>query len=65
MALLIIPLLEGLSEVILSFFKMIKGYCALKISRYNQQIQNPLASQKQIIGFAITEEEENQDDANI
>ena len=68
-AVLFIPLLEGISELILSGFEVIKGYFALRISQYNgeiQKIQMPSSTgEKHVIGFAISEEEGDYEDEDI
>ena len=56
-AVLILPLLEGITDLIQTCFEMIKSYCAFKISQNNTRIQNLSTTKNQVIGFAVTEEE--------
>lgn len=57
------PLLDGLTNLLLSFLEMIRSYCAVIITRNNQKIQRlsaePVHSQ---IGFVIDVDEEVEDD---
>lgn len=61
--LVIQPLLDGFTSLILSFFEMIKGYFALKIAQSNQKIQNLSTDvpTQCAIGFALGEEVEDDD----
>ena len=59
---LVQPLLDGLTSLILSFFEMIKSYFAIKIAKSNQKIQEASAEPKYAIGFAVDVEEEVEDD---
>lgn len=60
--LVMVPVLDGLTSLILSFFEMIKSYFALKIATHNQLIQD-LSAEPPIrkIGFDLGEEVENDD----
>lgn len=51
------PLCDGFTSLILSFFEMIKSYFAIKISENNQKIQCNAPSSTHAIGFQYTEEE--------
>ena len=57
-ALAIIPILDGLTSLILSFFEMIKSYFGFKIAESNQKIQN-LSTEppRRKIGFDLPGEE--------
>ena len=57
-ALCAIPILDGLTSVILQLFEVIKGRLAVKLSTYNKEIQSSEITRP--IGFAV--EEENEDD---
>lgn len=60
--LVIQPLLDGFTSLILSFFEMIKGYFALKIAQHNQKIHELSIDQPQTqrpIGFLAGEEVED------
>lgn len=66
-ALVIIPIADGITSLILSFFEMIKSYISVKIAKCNQKIQNSVVQDdKRIIGFSIpdddTKEEEGETD---
>ena len=56
------PVLDGITSLILSFFEMIKSYFALKIATHNQLIED-LSAETPIrkIGFDLGEEVENDD----
>ena len=57
-ALAIMPILDGLTSLILSFFEMIKGYFGFKIAESNQKIQNLSTEPSQRkIGFDLPGEE--------
>ena len=60
------PLCDGFTSLILSFFEMIKSYFAIIISKNNQKIQCNAPSSVHAIGFQYTEEEEEEyDDDDI
>ena len=62
-ALVLLPVLDGLTSLILSFFEMVKSHFALQISRNNQKIQDlSVDTPKYKIGFDMGEEVENDDD---
>jgi hypothetical protein len=57
-----LPLLDGFTSLVLSFFEMIKSYFALKIANNNQKIQELSADPpKHIIGFDLRGEVEEND----
>ena len=59
----ILPLLDGFTSLVLSFFEMIKSYFARVIATNNQKIQElSIDAPKHAIGFAIGEEVEDYDD---
>lgn len=59
----LIPIIDGLTSLVLSFFEMIKSYFALLIANNNQKIQElSIDTPKHAIGFAIEEEVEDYDD---
>ena len=59
----ILPLLDGFTSLVLSFFEMIKSYFACVIATNNQKIQElSIDAPKHATGFAIEEEVENYDD---
>ena len=45
------PLLDGFTSLVLSFFKMIKSYFAVKIAANNQKISILSDGKKTILGF--------------
>ena len=58
-----LPLLDGFTSFVLSFFEMIKSYFAIIIAKNNQKIQDlSIDAPKHAIGFAIGEEVEDYDD---
>ena len=58
-----LPLLDGFTSLVLSFFEMIKSYFARVIAKNNQKIQElSIDAPKHAIGFAIGEEVEDYDD---
>lgn len=58
-----LPLLNGFTSLVLSFFEMIKSYFARIIAENNQKIQElSIDTPKHAIGFAIGEEVEDYDD---
>ena len=58
-----LPLLDGFTSLVLSFFEMIKSYFAHVIATNNQKIQElSIDAPKHAIGFAIGEEVEDYDD---
>lgn len=58
-----IPLIDGFTSLVLSFYEMIKSYFALLIAINNQKIQElSTDTSKHVIGFAIGEEVEDSDD---
>lgn len=60
------PLFDGFTSLILSFFEMIKSYFATVISKNNQKIQCNTPNSVHAIGFQYTEEEgEEYDDDDI
>ena len=57
-ALVVIPLADGLTSVILSLFELIRSYFAVKIAKCNYKIQNPVVEEPtRKIGFVMSEEE--------
>ena len=61
-ALLVQPIMEGLSALILTFFEMLKSRMAIKINKNNQLIQGG-NSNTHVIGFCAPDaEEEDYDD---
>ena len=58
----ILPLLDGFTSLVLSFFEMIKSYFALKIAKNNQKIQEVSSEPQRMIGFNLSGEEEEIDD---
>ena len=57
------PVLDGITSLMLSFFEMIKSYFACVIARNNQKVQElSIDTPKHAIGFAIGEEVEGYDD---
>ena len=56
------PILDGFTSLVLSFFEMIKSYCALKIARSNQKIQECSVEPQHVIGFRVEDEEVEYDD---
>lgn len=58
-----LPLLDGFTSLVLSFFEMIKSYFARVIATNNQKIQElSIDAPKHAIGFAIEEEVEDYND---
>ena len=58
-----LPLLDGFTSLVLSFFEMIKSYFARVIATNNQKIQElSTDAPKHAIGFSIGEEAEDYDD---
>ena len=58
-----LPLLDGFTSLVLSFFEMIKSYFARIIATNNQKIQElSIDAPKHVIGFTIGEEAEDYDD---
>ena len=53
------PVLDGLTSLVLSFFEMIKSYFGRVIASNNEKISNP--SPKSTIGFVDREEAEDCD----
>lgn len=60
--LLIQPLLDGLTSLILSFFEMIKSYFAVKIAKSNQKIQEVSVEPKHAIGFRIPDDDDYEEE---
>ena len=57
-----LPLLDGFTSLVLSFFEMIKSYFARVIAKNNQKIQElSIDTPKHAIGFSIGEEVEDYD----
>ena len=67
-ALVIIPIADGITSLVLSFFEMIKSYISVKIAKCNQKIQNSVVQDdRRVIGFAIPDddnEEEEEDETD-
>ena len=65
----IIPLVDGLINLLLTQFEVWKGYMTVKISKSQQKISNmskePQENINTPIGFAILEEEEEQTDEEV
>lgn len=59
-----IPTLDGFTTLIVSFMEMIKSWFAVIIAKNNQKIQNLSAPDipQRAIGFALGEEDEENDD---
>lgn len=57
--LLIQPILDGFTGLILSFFEMLKSYLMIKISHNNQKVTGERPSK--ILGFSAPEEEMEND----
>lgn len=58
-----LPLLDGFTSLVLSFFEMVKSYFARTIAINNQKIQElSIDAPKHAIGFSIEEEVEDYDD---
>ncbi len=55
------PLLDGFTSLILSLFEMIKSYLAITISKNNQKIQCNAPSSTHAIGFQYTGEEDDEE----
>lgn len=57
----ILPILDSLTSLILSFLETIKSYLGIKIAKNNQKMQNFSFddSPQRAIGFVIDEEEED------
>ena len=61
-ALVFIPIADGITSTILTFFEMLKMKMGVKISEGNKTINNintPTEDAKHIIGFSIPSGEEN------
>lgn len=56
------PILDGFTSLILSFFEMVKSYLALKITANNQKMQQTSTTSTHVIGFATGEEVEEEYD---
>ena len=63
-ALVIIPVLDGLTSLILTLIEVWKSYLATIITRNNQQIEQLSPPQRQI-GFTISEGEEVEVDNDL
>lgn len=62
-AIVFIPLLDGFTSLILSFFEVIKSYFSKIIAINNQKIQKlSIDAPQRAIGFSIREEVENDND---
>ena len=55
------PLLDGFTSLILSLFEMIKSYLAITISKNNQKIQCNAPSSTHAIGFQYIGEEDDEE----
>jgi hypothetical protein len=58
---LIIPVVEGLTSLLLTIIEVIKGYFSVKITKYNLQLKEMSATEdtaKPVIGFGCYEEED-------
>ena len=60
-----LPLLDGFTSLVLSFFEMIKSYFAIIISKNNQKIQSNVPEPLHAIGFQYSGEEEDFDNDDI
>ena len=56
-AIVILPILDGLTGVILSWFELLKTYFGVRITKLGQSIHEPEV--KCQIGFSAKEEEQN------
>lgn len=58
---LIIPVVEGLTGLLLTIIETIKGYFSIKITKYNMQLKQMSVEDdtKTIIGFGDYEEDNN------
>ena len=67
-ATLIMPLLDGILGVLLTWLEAIKGKLTLKISKYNYQISkigDEPVEDKHIVGFVAIEEEDETDEKTL
>lgn len=67
-ATLIMPFLDGLLSLFLTWIEVIKGKMTLKISKYNYQISqigDESIQDKHIIGFITKEEEDETDEETL
>ena len=59
-ALMIIPITDGLTGVILTFLEMLKSFMSIVIMRNNHKIQNPVEETHHPMGFMTEEEVEEE-----
>ena len=64
-SLMIIPIIDGITSLVLTFLEMLKSYISIIIMKNNHKIQNPEEVKTNTIGFVITKEEEEEANDNI
>ena len=64
-AILIMPILDGIANIILTFFEVLKSKMSTIIIKHNQAIQNQEDIIQRPIGFITPKEEEGDTDDDI
>jgi hypothetical protein len=57
-----LPVLEGLTSLVLTFFEAIKSTLGIWIAHNNCVIEKETPQSQRVIGFSVSEEEEVEDD---
>ena len=64
-ALVIIPIMDSLTSLIITFLEMLKSHLGIYIARNNQRIEENSTRPQRLIGFTVSEKEEEVEDDDL